>query len=195
MKTIGLLITALVLMSCRTTAYEGNENSPFYLVPAGSTLKLTRTLSIPANQVAVFLQGGEVVASDRVNQYYPHCKFELRRRMNSAQTVPPDTFEITKVVQEIGHSVALDGVRLAGVSVGIGVNIGMKGGDGASLQAYSTRLSLRSVRQPEVLRLSCGQSALPHEGQHVSINEIREALGGIFTLVLTGPAPAANPRP
>jgi hypothetical protein len=69
------------------------------------------------------------------------------------------------------------------VSIGIGINIGSRG-DGASLQTYSTRMTLRSARQPEVFRLSCGQAALPHEGQHVSINEMRKALGGIFTLDL-----------
>jgi hypothetical protein len=45
-------------------------------------------------------------------------------------------------------------------------------------------MMLRSTRQPGVFRLSCGQTALPHEGQHVSINEMRKALGGIFTLEL-----------
>jgi hypothetical protein len=69
------------------------------------------------------------------------------------------------------------------VSIGIGIKIGSRG-DGASLQTYSTRMMLRSTRQPGVFRLSCGQTALPHEGQHVSINEMRKALGGIFTLEL-----------
>jgi hypothetical protein len=183
MKPAVISTLAALLVACQTSAYEGNENSPFYLVPAGSTLTLTRSLTIPANQVAVFLQGGEVVASGGINQYYPHCKFELQRRLDAAQTVQADSFEITKVVQEIGHSVALDGLQLAGVSIGIGINIGSRG-DGASLQTYSTRMTLRSARQPEVFRLSCGQAALPHEGQHVSINEMRKALGGIFTLDL-----------
>lgn len=183
MKLIGMLITAMLLASCQTAAYEGNESSPFYLVPAGSTLTLTRDLTVPAEQVAVFLQGGELVTSGRINQYYPHCKFELRRRLDRAQTVQADRFEITRVAQEIGHSVALDGLHLTGVSVGIGIHIGSRGdGDGASLQTYSTRLMLRSARQPEVLRLSCGQAALPHEGGHVSINEMRKALGNVFML-------------
>ncbi|GAB4513681.1 MAG: hypothetical protein Tsb0026_18570 [Sulfuricaulis sp.] len=183
MKPVGILIAAMLLTSCQTTAYEGNENSPFYLVPTGSILTLTRSLTIPANQVAVFLQDGEVVRSDRVDQYYPHCKFELQHRRDTAQTVQADSFEITKVVQEIGHSVALDGVQLAGVSIGIGIHVGSKS-DGASLQTYSIRMTLRSVRQPEVFRLSCGQAALPHEGQHVSINEMRKTLGGVFAIGL-----------
>lgn len=184
MKPAVIPLLAVLLVACQTSAYEGNENSPFYSVPAGSTLTLTRSLTVPANQVAVFLQGGEVVASGAINQYYPHCKFELQHRRDMAQTVRADSFQITKVVQEIGHSVALDGLQLAGVSVGIGINIGSRG-DGASLQTWSTRMTLRSTRQPEVFRLSCGQAALPHEGQHVSINEMRKALGNVFTLDLT----------
>lgn len=182
MMPLMLLVAVLLLSACQTAAYEGNENSPFYLVPAGSTLTLTRNLTVPADQVAVFLQGGEVVASGGINQYYPHCKFELWRRLDTAQPVQADSFEITKVTQEIGHSVALDGLQLAGVSLGIHVSAK---GDGPSLQTWSTRMTLRSARQPEVFRLSCGQAALPPEGRHVSINEMRKALGGVFTLDLT----------
>lgn len=195
MKFITIPLFLMLLVGCQTPSYEGNEKSPFYLVPVGSILKLTRELIIPANQVAVYLQGGEVIPSGRINQYYPHCKFELLRRLDTPQTVQPDNFEITKAVQEIGHTVALDDLRLARVSVGIGVHIGMKGGDGSSLQAYSTRLVLRSARQPNVFRLSCGQEALPHEGEHVSISEMRKALGGVITLELAGSAPAMGPPP
>lgn len=191
MKLIGILITIMLLASCQTSAYEGNENSPFYLVPAGSTLTLTRSLTIPAEQVAVFLQGGEVVASGGINQYYSHCKFELRRRLDKAQTVQPDSFEITKVTQEIGHSVTLHDLQLAGVSIGIGIHAGADS-DGASLQTYSTRMTLRSARQPGVFRLSCGQAALPHEGQHVSISEMRKALGSVFTLDVAKKKPSNN---
>jgi hypothetical protein len=185
MKPVVIPLLAALLASCQSAAYEGDENSPFYLIPAGSSVTLNRELTIPAEQVAVFLQGGEVASSGKINQYYPHCKFELRHRRDTARTVQPDRFEITKVTPEIGHSVALDGLQLAGVSVGIGINIGSRGdGDGASLQTWSTRMTLRSARQPEVFRLSCGQTALPHEGRHVSINEMRKALGAVITLQL-----------
>ena len=190
MKFLGIIILAIMLGACHTASYyEGNENSPFYLVPAGSTLTLTRPLTVPADQVAVFLQGGEIVTSGRINQYYPHCKFELRHRRDAAQNVQADSFAITKVVQEVGHSVALDDLRLARTSVGVGIGINVGGGwdDGGSLQAFSTRLRLQSANQPEVFRLSCGQAALLHEGQHVSIKEMRQALGEIFSLQLLPP--------
>ena len=193
MRQLILLSVVGILAACQTAAYEGNENSPFYPVPAGSTLTLTRTVTIPADQVAVYLQGGEVVPAGRINQYYPHCKFELIHRRDTGQTVRPDDFEIIRVVQETGHSVALAGLQTAQMSVGIGINVGMDR-DGSSLQTYSTRLMLRSARQPQVFRLSCGQAALPHEGQHVSINEMRKALGNLFTLELARRAPSAGRR-
>jgi hypothetical protein len=193
MRQLILLSVVGFLAACQTAAYEGNENSPFYPVPSGSTLTLTRSVTIPADQVAVYLQGGEVVPAGRINQYYPHCKFELIHRRDTGQTVRPDDFEIIKVVRETGHSVALAGLQLAQMSVGIGINVGMDR-DGSSLQTYSTRLMLRSARQPQVFRLSCGQAALPHEGQHVSINEMRKALGNLFTLELARRAPSAGRR-
>lgn len=192
MKSIAIPMLAMLLVGCQTPSHEGNEKSPFYLVPVGSTLKLTRDLTIPVEQVAVFLQGGEVIPADRINQYYPHCKFELLRRLDTSQSVQPDSFEITKVVQEIGHSVAFEGQQVARMSVGIGI-IRLTGSGGGRLQAYSTRLLLSSARQPQVFRLSCGQAALPHEGEHVSINEIRKVLGGVFTLELAGRMPATKP--
>jgi hypothetical protein len=193
MRQLILLSVVGFLAACQTAAYEGNENSPFYPVPSGSTLTLTRSVTIPADQVAVYLQGGEVVPAGRINQYYPHCKFELIHRRDTGQTVRPDDFEIIKVVRETGHSVALAGLQTAQMSVGIGINVGMDR-DGSSLQTYSTRLMLRSARQPQVFRLSCGQAALPHEGQHVSINEMRKALGNLFTLELGGRVPSAGRR-
>ena len=193
MRQLILLSVVGFLAACQTAAYEGNENSPFYPVPSGSTLTLTRSVTIPANQVAVYLQGGEIMPASRINQYYPHCKFELIHRRDTGQTVRPDDFEIIRVVQETGHSVALAGLQTAQMSVGIGINVGMDR-DGSSLQTYSTRLMLRSARQPQVFRLSCGQAALPHEGQHVSINEMRKALGNLFTLELAGRVPSAGRR-
>jgi len=183
MRQLILLSVVAFLAACQTVAYEGNENSPYYLIPTGSTLTLTRTVTIPAEQVAVYLQGGEVVPAGQINQYYPHCKFELIHRRDTGQTVQPDDFEIIKVVQEIDHSAALDGLQLAQMSAGIGINVGMDSG-GASQQTYSTRLMLRSAKQPDVYLLTCGQWAYPSEGQHVSIMEIRKVLGKIFTLQL-----------
>jgi len=56
--------------------------------------------------------------------------------------------------------------------------------DGGGIQVYVTRLSLKSEKQPEVFRLSCGQWGYPPQLEHVTIGEMRKALGEILTLTL-----------
>ncbi len=176
-----LLAAALLLTACQAS-YLGNVDSPYYLVPVGSTLIQNQDVVIPPHLAGVFIQGGQLLPLSRINQYYPYCKFEVLKLGDSAQTVRADTYVIEKVAQEIAHSVDAGLIRLAGLSVGIGIHAGMD--DGASMQTYATRLYLRSEKQPGVYRLSCGQWAYPATGRHVTINEIRKTLGEIFTLRL-----------
>lgn len=182
MRRLVLPLLIVSLAACQTARYEGNEDSPYYLVPVGSVLTLNQDIEIPPHRAGVHLQGGQIQPLSRINQYYPHCKFEVLKIRDIPQTVHADRFTIEKAVQEITDSVNAGGLRLAGISLGIG--IGIRGGDGTSAQTFATRLSLHSVSQPDVYLLSCGQWAYPSEGQHVSIREIRRVLGKIFTLQL-----------
>jgi len=182
MARLAMLAAIALLCACQS-AYVGNEDSPYYTVPIGSKLVLREGITIPPQLAGVFLQGGQIKPLSQINQYYPYCKFELWKLSDQPQTIRPDEFTITKVTQEITHSVSAGNVQLAGVSVGIGMHIGL-GEDGASVQTYATRLNLRSEKQPEVFRLSCGQWAYPATGQHVTIKEMRQALGEVFVLRL-----------
>jgi len=181
-----ILVFLAFLASCQTSRYEGNEDSPFYLVPVGSVLTLNQDVEIPPHRVGIILQDGQIKPLSAVNQYYPHCKFEVLKIRDIPQTVHADRFTIEKAVQEITDMVDAGGIRLADISLGVGIN--MYAGD-VSVQTFATRLSLRSARQPDVYLLSCGQWAYPAEGQHVSIREIRRVLGKLFTLQL---APRKN---
>jgi hypothetical protein len=179
MKRYTPVVAAALLTACQTTAYEGNENSPYYQVPVGSRLTLNRDLAIPANQAGVYLQGGQVVPQAQVNMYHPHCKFELRRVPDTALTVRPDEFVITRAVQNEQHSVRAPLQLAAGP--GFRATRAQEDG-GPTVQAYVTRLNLRSERQPDVLRLNCGQWGYPPHTEHVSIQQIRKALGEVCTL-------------
>lgn len=183
MARFTMLAVVALLCACQTS-YEGNEDSPYYRVPVGSKLVLRESVTIPPSLAGVFLQGGQIKPLSQINQYYPYCKFELWKIRDAPQTVQPDEFTITKVTQEITHSVDAGQIQLADIAIGIGIHAGMD--DGPSVQTYATRLNLRSEKQPEVFRLSCGQWAYPATGQHVSISEMRRALGEIFTLRLAG---------
>lgn len=180
----ALMLAVVVLLGACQTSYQGNEDSPYYKVPVGSTLILNNDVTIPPYKAGVYIQGGLIMPLSQVNKYYPHCKIEVLKIREAPQTVKADTFVIDKVVQEITDTVDTDQLRLAGSSIGIGINIGNGDSDGPSVQAYATRLNLHSESQPEVFRLSCGQWAYPSQGQQVTINEMRKALGNLFTLQL-----------
>ncbi len=184
----GLLVA---MLGCQGR-YLGDENSPFYAPPVGTTVALNQSITIPGERTAVYLQGGEVRTFSEVSKYYPHCKFELRTREPSAREVRPDTFTVERVNRETAVSwSAIAGPRVAAAGVGIVFGAGTEG-DGGSPETYATHLYLRSVRQPEVYRLTCQQWGYPPQGEHVSINDMRRALGAVFTLH-TRPEPGVVP--
>lgn len=187
------LVPVLVLAACQTTRYDGDESSPHYAPPTGSRVVLNREITIPFDQVSVMLQNGQIVRPGEVNTYYPHCKFEVRQRLDIAQTVKPDEFVVTRVTRDLLHSVDAGSVLHARVSVGIGIGIGVGGSgggmDGPSVQTFATRMDLHSDTQPDVFRLTCGQWGYPNDGEHVSVNGMRKALGDVLTLRLPAPRP------
>ncbi len=183
MRRMAILTVVIFLAACQTASYEGNEGSPYYKVPIGSKLILRQDIVIPPHAAGIYLQGGKIAPLAQVNQYYPHCKFEVLKLKDTPQTIQPDEFSIKKVVQETTHSVGLDRLQSAAVSIGVGIHIGMDD-DHSTLMTYVTRLDLHSEKQPDVFRLSCGLWAYPPQGQHVTIREIRQVLGNVFTLGL-----------
>jgi hypothetical protein len=174
----ALVFAMVVTLGACQTSYQGNEDSPYYKVPVGSTLVLNKDITIPPYKAGVYIQGGQVLPLSQVNKYYPHCKFEVSKIRDVPQAVKTDTFVIEKVVQEITDTVDAGQLRLARTGIHISDD------DGPNVQAYATRMNLRSGTQPDVFRLSCGQWAYPNQGQQATINEMRKALGNLFTLQL-----------
>jgi hypothetical protein len=186
MKTVLIILAAALAAACQTTAYQGNESSPYYRVPAGSHVILNRDLTIPAEQVGVYMQGGQVMPQNQLNMYHAHCKLEVRTRRDVSQVVRADEFVVTKSVQEaLIYSVQAEPRTYADASRAVRVN-GMDDSGGQSVQTYATRLDLRSERQPDVLRLTCAHWDHPNTAVHLSIRQIRAALGDVVTLRLAG---------
>jgi hypothetical protein len=180
MKKALLLCCALLLWGCDTPHNYGPE-SPYYRYPDGSRLVLNRTLEIPADWATARLQSGRVVAFGSVQEQAPHCIFEINTVRPEPQRVEPDTFAIAKVERYTSTLAARSGYF---------VRAGYSGDGGRPTQMfYKTIFTLRSERQPGVLRLTCQSDqfaagiAIP---RYLTVLEIRQALGGIFTLELAG---------
>jgi hypothetical protein len=170
---VGAAAIAL-LSSCQTRSYLGNENSPHYVVPAGSRVTLTQALKIPPDQLAVYVQNGRVLRNVEVLHDSPFCKFELDRLSAIARDVQPDELLVTRSAQERSRGVA---------SLPAPVQLATSG-DVPSIESLSTRMDLRSGKQPEVARLTCARWGYPGFDEHVSIAEMRQTLSGLFTLRL-----------
>lgn len=154
-----LLAVPLLFTSCHGRD-ETDENSPYFVIPADSRLVLHQAVTVPAFAASIYLQGGSWMPWTQISRYHPHCKFELQQPLESAQTVTPDEFVIVRAGEEVETQ--------------------------EGLEIRARVLELRSMRQPQVRRLSCAIWQTAAGGQPVSGRELRQALGNVFTLHLAG---------
>ena len=179
--SVGL---AVVLAACQT-AYQGNENSPYYVVPVDSRLILTQEIGFDRGQVSIYVQNGKILRFAEVQKYDPFCKFELFHLIETARTIAPDEIRVIKAFQEhkfdtfartgMWHYAQLSARHLA--------QSGSFGDGGPSLQSFTVQMDLRSSAQPEIFRMTCARwAAYPSAYEHLSITEIRQTLSPLFTL-------------
>lgn len=181
MKRCIALLALATLTACAGPAQYGPD-SPNYRYPAGLRLVLERTIEIPPEFATVRLQFGAVVARNAVQEHEPHCIFEVDTVSDGQRRISPDDFEVVDVrrsvwVSEVWSS---DAARL--------VRVGLPFGDTSpTFILYRTEFRLRSARQPDVRSLTC-QSNQNAPGiavmRHLTVAEIRQALGAYFTLHL-----------
>lgn len=182
-----LALLALFFLS----ACAGQPGAP---VPAGhGRLLLLADLAIPPASASVRLQYGHPVARNAVREYDPFCVFEIDTVSDSPQTVRPDTFELIRV----GHTIGSIADAVASPPVFAPVQVGLFNDDLPSHIYYKTLFWLRSERQPGVRLLNCMHNqnvpGVYPRMRHLSLAEIREALGAAFRLE-PGQVRAGEPR-
>lgn len=175
MHRLLALILLLALGACTLTPAR-DEASPFYLPPVGSRLILNQALTIPAEMVGVFIQNGRTVDNRGVDQYYPHCRLEVHERRETAQTVNPDDFRVRRARRDVQ---IVSNLR-AGPLVHVGT--------GPSFFIYRTILDLESPHQPSVRTLICQYWGHPALDEHLSVGDMRRALGEVMRLELPAAA-------
>ena len=177
MKTSLLIFTAFFLAGCQSyqeRAFPDREDSPFVYIPVNSKLVLNEAAEIPANMGRVYLQDGEFRDQKLVDLYYPNCSFESRKVLPAAQIIQPDSFIITKVYKFDDWSKRFRTRPAALYFLS----------DGASPEPWSTLLYLSSEKQPDIYRMTCEHWEEPTDANHLSIRQIRKALGKKVTLHL-----------
>ena len=171
---IFLLALLLIITASACQGIQSrDEHSPYYQPGPGSLLILNTAVEIPPNQASIYLQYGKVVREKDIQVREANCKFEVRDVLPVAQTIQNDTFVIQRV-QLQNQFVAYDRVIVASA---------MEAQFGSPVaEVYTTTYYLKSEKQPQVLYLTCQHWEVVGDGNHLSIEEIRQALGVMMTL-------------
>ncbi len=173
-----LLVSSMLLAACQVGPVR-DEYSPHSRLSVGSNITLHQELTVPAGHSRVFLQYGEVVAKVKLDQYQPHCNFEVHAVSKGGERILPDTFTVTKVMEDEEEVVyRQQPMRMA--------SLRMSSDDMATmLVTRFVRHTLYSASQSQVMRLTChGGFDDPWKVKTPSVSEIRRALGDIATLRL-----------
>lgn len=173
---------ALALLTGLAPAADWGPDSPHYRYPAGLTLTLHRELTVPPEAATVRLQYGRVVASNAVQEHDPHCIFELDTVRDTPQAVRPQRMWVTDARRGVTTFSGMPVWPYPPFRYG---RVGWNDDGGPSHIYYKTEFRLKSEVQPEVRALTC-QSNQMAPGiaimRHLTLREIRQALGDYFSL-------------
>lgn len=180
--TLSLAIPVLAVM------VSACSHAPQTAAPGLGVLQLREAVRIDPNAATVRLQYGGIVARNAVQEQDPFCVFEIDTVRPQAQTVAPGTFRIVAITRSVetiaGISVLPTPWRVRSVAFG--------DDDGPTHIYYKTIFRLGNDRpdvDAPVRALTCmsNQNAPGNANlmRHLTLTEIRGALGQLFTLKLT----------
>lgn len=173
MSPLRLLAALLSL-----TSLLGYANPTVAAEATGPNLELLRTIEIPANSATARLQYGRLVARNGVQEQDAFCVFELDTVAELTQRVVPERFQVTRVSRSVE--------TFAGMPAGMFATVFWMDDEQPSQIYYKTTFKLRSAHQPTVRSLACmSNQMMPGtylNMRHLTLAEIRAALGGYFRL-------------
>jgi hypothetical protein len=196
MKSIIALLLAASLTGCAQTR-EYPPESPYYAYPGGARLTLDKPIEIPPDAATVRLQYGTLVARNGVHEEDPHCIFELDTVKEHAQRIGPDTLRITGIQRRVQTFAGMPiwpyadtgpyvfGFERRHLHRAGSRRIGFSDDDSPSQIYFLTEFRLHSDSQPQIRALTCMHNQMmPGVSimRHLTLPEIRQALGGYFTL-------------
>lgn len=177
MKTI---VTGLVLLLGGCASLESPDPaSPYYAYSSGWVVRLNQPLTIPRDAATVRLQYGGIVPRNGVQEHDAYCVVELNTVRAEPQTLQPGRFEVWRVTRS---------VETLAVSAPPFIKAAFVYDDMSPSRLYcKTEFHLRDTAQPNIRSMTCawGQMAPGNRAlmRHLTLGEIRDALGGWITLI------------
>lgn len=174
---LAILLTVLLAGCSNFMGRPDNSQDTGYQVV------LHKPLTIVPEVSRVFLQAGESFPQYGLNEYEPHCSFEVRQVLpQQTQTIEPDTFKVTRVQYLREEVVWLRPVQVASLQL---ADAGIDSSPSDIFEGY--HLWLYSENQPDVLRMTCRYILTePYNSRPPTLAEMRFSLGELATLNTNG---------
>ena len=170
---IVISFVSIFLSACSQPALKDHDSN-LYSVPVGSTLRLNKAITIPANQARRYFQYGRPIKEKDIDLYYPHCSLVMNTLAMDERTIQPAMFEIYQVIddnQEVRRYIEYASNYLASDS-------------GPVIVGFTSFYYLRSTENPDIISLECLQWNDPYNNDYLTINEVKKVLGDYFTLMI-----------
>ena len=173
-----LLLSVIVVLSSACANYPTNHEPPAYkIIKPGQILQLTQSLAIPPEKAAVFFQFGKVISPKLVDQWAPSCRLVVQNLSENERIIQPDEFAIIRIDYET-YLASTKPIWLASRGFGAISDSGAT----PIAEVYATQFLLKSDKQPLVKRLICKHWEDPYNGNHLTIQQIRQTLGSIIEI-------------
>lgn len=177
MKAIGLTL-AVLLAGCAGLE-SADPASPHYAYTAGWTVQLNQSLTIPAGAATVRLQYGRIVPRNSVQEHDPFCIVELETVAAEPQVLQPGRFDVWRVRRSVNPVTAAATSPL--------VKTGHDDDGDPSFLYFVTEFRLRDPNQPALRGMRCAWNQMAPVNRmlmrHLTLDEIRGAVGGWITLI------------
>jgi len=164
----------LIVNSCATEIAIAHDSYK-YSVPVCSTLILNQKITIASDLGRTYCQYGKELKKKDIDIYYPHCSITTHKIVSHDRVIYPDSFEIYRVRNE---------EELAQREVYYASTFFMDRDYGSTITGLSSYYYLRSKSNQDIRTLECLKWDSPGDNEYLSINEVKIALGDIFTLQL-----------
>ena len=188
MRAMSMLLTAMgLLLGCATA--PPNESSPWYRIPVGSELVLETQVQVPARQDRVYFQDGAAMDWRQVNIYRPHCALSVADKTETTQSISPDRFSVKsshseRFFKQVRRQEQPPQVRPAAFESQVTTVAGWDRDGRMDYEVTALVIDLESARQPHVKTLTCADWGLPQDTIHITVEKVRQALGGMARLEL-----------
>lgn len=172
MHRIILAIVGLMALSACANPPATVESGGAAPIRRGDILELTRALTIPAGDAAVYIQNGAAVQSGTHDPYYAWCRLVMKTLSPLPRRLSPAEFRVTDIQQEV-EDVWLQPLRYAAVGTDLAGS--------ATADDYITTFFLDSAQAPDVDRLVCAHWEDPTlSPEHLNARQIRDTLGELL---------------